>query len=429
MWEKLDWFWIEVQKYKNDNSYPELLLSAFKSLSFYDIEDCWNILNKMSCCKTKKSDFRNIVNDKSCEMFELLLNELKNKFENKIKISSNCQPKNNLCISFSFTDDYKTFNYSYQYCDRVNIENRQWIILPSKVTELFNKFKIKETNITNHCNNVDEIKKVISWNNVPMLYDDYLFGSYLDKNKFTCIGGFYIEDSTKVIRQINNNIIDELSKIYLKKYCSSINDVKFLIDNCLKKYEIINKVVDRFNNGSIYGFSYKGNRIILFEIDNRSITYKNKSFIYELSRENDIKEFLIECIDDGINDFNSCATAIDVITDISKYSNETWEFNLDIETKSIVIKLNYSIPYYESYTKRMYADTKVIVDDMFNDNFHFVNYHNEVKRFLDNRIAPVMEKLIDDVIYDYNSNHINSALCKATEVKRIQKEEYECRNN
>lgn len=428
MWEKLDWFWIEVQKYKNDNNSPELLLNAFKSLSFYDIEDCWNILNKMSCCKVIRNDCRNIVNDKSCEMFELLLDNIKHKYENKIKIISNCKPKNNLYISFSFIDDYKTFNNSYQYCDSLNIENRQWIISPSKVTELFDKFKIKEADITNHCNNVDEIKKVISWNKAPMLYDDYVFGLYLDKNKFSCRCNFYIDDATKVIDQINNNIIDEVSKIYLKKYCSNINDVKFLINNCLKKYETIYKVVDKFDYGSTYGFSYKGNRIILFEIDNRCISYKNESFIYELSRKNDIQEFLSKCIDDGINDFNSCTTAIDIITDIRKYSNETWEFNLDIDTKSIVIKLNYIIPYYESYTKRMYADIKVIVEDIFNENFHFVNYHNEVKKFLDNRIAPEMEKLIDDVIYEYNSSHINSALCKATEVKRIQKGECECQN-
>lgn len=428
MWEKLDWFWIEVQKYKNDNSNPDLLLNAFKSLSFYDIENCWNILNKMSCCKAIRNDCRNIVNNKSSEMFKLYLDEIKNKFEGRINISYNCQPKNNLYISFSFTDEYKIFNDSYQYYDKVNIENKAWIILPSKIIELINEFKIKENHIANHCNNVDEIKKIITWNKAPMLYDNYLFGSYLDKNKFSCRCGFYIEDATKVISEINNNIIDEVSKIYLKKYCSSINDVKLLIDKCLKKYETIYNVVDRFNYGSTYGFSYKGNRIILFEIDNRCITYKNKSFVYELSRENDIKEFLNECIDDGIIDFNSCATAIDMITDIRKYSNETWEFNVDIETKSIIIKLNYTIPYYESYIKRMYADTKVIVDDMFNENFHFVNYHNEVKRFLDNRIAPTMEKLIDNVIYDYNSTHINSALCKATEVKRIQKEECECQN-
>jgi hypothetical protein len=66
---------------------------------------------------------------------------------------------------------------------------------------------------------------------------------------------------------------------------------------------------------------------------------------------------------------------------------------------------------------------------MFNENFHFVDYHKDVNDFLNKRIAPAMEELINAVICEYNLNHLNSALCKTSDIKKLTKEECECQNN
>jgi hypothetical protein len=201
----------------------------------------------------------------------------------------------------------------------------------------------------------------------------------------------------------------------------SKSDIKNSIDDCLRCYKLIYNLLDLHTNDNEYGFYYKGNKVISFYITNDQIIYKNKILNYIFVKKDAIKNFLKECINEGIDELNECITVIDMITDVKHYSNNTWEFNIDIENKSIVITLNYIIPYYDAYIKRVSANKSVNVSNMFNDDFHFTDYHKEVKEFLNNRIAPAMESLINEVVQSYNTNHITSALCKKSETKSVNK--------
>jgi hypothetical protein len=194
MWEKLDWFWIELQKYKNGESNDEEILKSFSSLNFYDIEDCWNIISKMSCFKNIKNEFRNIVNNKSIEKENELLEDIKDKFESKLAyIEIYCKPKNDLRLTFRLTEFYDFCLYGSK---SIYLENKAWIVLPSKILSLFDKFRDEEELITKHCENVDKIKNTLTWNNAPMLYDDHVLGSYINinSNRYNRFN-MYVEDA------------------------------------------------------------------------------------------------------------------------------------------------------------------------------------------------------------------------------------------
>lgn len=419
MWEKLDWFWIELQKYKSNETTAESLLNTFSSLDFYDIEDCWNIINKMSCCKNIKDDCRNIINDKSRQKFKELLQEITDKFEGKVEFNTfYCEPKNDLYLSYRLVESYKLNSYSYG-SERIVCENRTWIIPPSKVLLLFNIFKEdKEELITNHCKNVDTIKETFTWNNAPMLYDNYVFGSYLGMNfnDYVRYNG-YIDDSEKVTNMINDDILDKVSEFYIDKYFMNKSNIRCYIYDYLKEFELLFNLLDASINDDEYSFSYKGDKVISFTITSDYILYKNKEFRYNFVKEYVIKEFLKECINSAIEELKNNRLILDIIADIKYYSNKTWEFNMDIESKSMIVILNYTIPYYDTYTKRVSENKYIDISDMFDENFHFNNYHEDIKNFLNNKIAPAMEELINEVIDNYNSNHINSALCKKSDVK------------
>lgn len=437
MWEKLDWFWVELQKYKNGESTSESLLETFDYLDFYDIEDCWHIINKMSCCKNIKDECRDIINNKSQEKFKELLQEIIDKFEGKLKFYDFCcEPRNDLYISYIIDEKYKLNSSSYSYgsngFNRITCDNRTWFIPPSKVILLFNKFKEeKEELIMSHCKNVEILKNTFTWNNAPMFYDKNVFGSYINMNfnDYTDRNG-YVYDSGKVINSINNDIVDKVSSFYEDKYLMGKSDIRNYIDSCLKEHKIINNLLESFVSYDGYSFYYKGNKVMYFRITSDLISYKNKELSYNFVKDIIIKEFLKECIDLGVSEINDCIPAIDIITDIKCYSNKTWDLNVDVESKSMIITLNYTVHYYDAYIKRVSKSKHVDISDMFETNFYFKNYHEGVNNFLDARVAPQMEHLVKEVLHEYNSNHINSVICRKSDIKSLTtKEECECQNN
>lgn len=415
MWENLDWFWIEVQKYKNDPNNANNLLDAFKSLDFYDTEDCWNIINKMSCCKNLKDDFRNIVNDKSKQKCNELLKEIKSKFENKLEsIDVFCEPKKDLYLSFRLSEVYRKYSYGEEI---LYYYNKSWTILPSMVLELFNRFKQDyELLIIKHCDTVDKLQNYYTWNRAPMLYDYFLFGSYLkvDINEYDK----YLDDAEKIIEKTNNKIIDELSKYYKNNFCMTKYEIFNYINDYLCKFKLIYDLLHLHTNDGVYCIAYKDIKIMSFIINDDAIKYKNEILYYTFAKKDITQKFIKNCIDSDIYELINNIPIIEMMSEIYQYSNETWRFDFDIEKQSIIITLNYLIPYYDKYKKQVSQNKYIDISYMFNDNFHLDDYHKEINNLLNNIIAPAMDTLIDEVIENYNKSHINSALCRYSEVTR-----------
>jgi hypothetical protein len=210
----------------------------------------------------------------------------------------------------------------------------------------------------------------------------------------------------------------------------SKNDIKNSINDCLRNYKLIYYSLDLHTDDNEYYFCYKGNKVISFFINNDEILFKDKVFNYNFTKKHLVEDFIKDCVNIGVNELKDSIPIINIVSDIKRYSNSIWSFKLDIENKAIAITLNYIIPYYDEYTKRVFETKFVYIENMFDENFHFVDYHKEVHEFLNEIIAPAMEDLINEVVSDYNLNHITSALCRKSEVDLLStKEECECQNN
>lgn len=82
-WERLDWFWVELQKYKADKSTIDDVIQLFSLMDYTDMIWCYlNITGKS--CASNKDDFIKLINGNFLEQVERLL--LENISESKYDI-------------------------------------------------------------------------------------------------------------------------------------------------------------------------------------------------------------------------------------------------------------------------------------------------------------------------------------------------------
>ena len=69
MWEKLDWFWIELQKYKNNKSNLQNVIDKYSTLEYGDMDLCISIIKKMKCLNLYKALIP-LINKRFCEIIK-----------------------------------------------------------------------------------------------------------------------------------------------------------------------------------------------------------------------------------------------------------------------------------------------------------------------------------------------------------------------
>lgn len=137
-WERLDWFWNAMQKYKNNELGLDSVFEFFKCLDIFDKEICFDLLKKQTCIKSNNQDFRNIINDEAVEYWN---NNAKNIIQNKIEFGS-CiiRPRNQIIINYHYIDAAGFEQHRFN-----SFSNQEWTIRPSKLTKIINSIKLKIT--------------------------------------------------------------------------------------------------------------------------------------------------------------------------------------------------------------------------------------------------------------------------------------------
>lgn len=159
-WERLDWFWIEMQKYKQGNISIDNVFIAFSKLDLFDKEICFDLLKKQSCIKGNNQNFRDIINK---EVKKFWKDNATTLIKNEITFDSyTIEPRTEIKVYYHFT----SIN-GYRQSDFAFCQNQEWIIRPSKVLDLINK-------ISNH---IKAINTDIQ-NNEKY---EILFGEVIDK--------------------------------------------------------------------------------------------------------------------------------------------------------------------------------------------------------------------------------------------------------
>lgn len=133
-WERLDWFWIEMQKYKRGEKSIDHVFVAFSKLDLFDKEICFDLLKKQSCIKGNNQKFRDIINKESKDFWE---NNAHSLIKNEITFDSyTIEPRTEINIHYQFT----SIN-GYKKSDYIFCKNQEWIIRPSKISNIINKIK------------------------------------------------------------------------------------------------------------------------------------------------------------------------------------------------------------------------------------------------------------------------------------------------
>lgn len=154
-WERLDWFWIEMQEYKQGNKTLDYVFSMFEKLDLFDKEICFDLLKRQSCIKSSNQQFRDIINKESIEYWN---NNAKNMIGHKIKfISCDLKPRSEIYIWYTFLTDngYRDNNY-------LKHNNREWIIRPSIIVEVIKQIQHRILYVNCEAKNKDVYENIIS---------------------------------------------------------------------------------------------------------------------------------------------------------------------------------------------------------------------------------------------------------------------------
>lgn len=123
-WERLDWFWEEIGKFKNNLCELPKVIDTFSAMDISDQEECYELLHKQSCFKPAISEIRAVYNENfkqyyTKEKIEELLGYDNFKCE-KIYFSNLNKSSIEIQGRFILSTDgfYKEFNYCFEEGDR-----------------------------------------------------------------------------------------------------------------------------------------------------------------------------------------------------------------------------------------------------------------------------------------------------------------------
>lgn len=154
-WERLDWFWVEMQKYKQGEKSLDDVFFAFSKLDLFDKEICFDLLKKQSCIKGNNQNFRDIINQEVKKYWE---NNAFNFIGNDITFDSYViEPRTEIKVYYHFT----SIN-GYRQSDFVFSQNQEWIIRPSKILSLINRINKQIETINTEIQNNEKYQNIFA---------------------------------------------------------------------------------------------------------------------------------------------------------------------------------------------------------------------------------------------------------------------------
>lgn len=247
-WERLDWFWVEMQHYKQGIKTISNVFDTFSKLNLFDKEICFDLLKRQSCISGNNQKFRDIINKEVVDYWTTNASTL---IGNKIKFDCcTMKPKNFIYICYHFTsiDGYRRIEY-------INISNKEWIIRPTKIQSIINRIikKIEYTNAEIENTKTYNIifEKVI--NKISSMFKFCGCIWFLDISNYSLKIGIkngYTLYHTAILNvsYVQFSSFANENSIKRKNYEISFDNVyKFLMKNLEKKIRDIYNYVDKYD--------------------------------------------------------------------------------------------------------------------------------------------------------------------------------------
>ena len=232
-WERLDWFWSEMQRYKNREVSEEKVFECFKCLDIFDKEICFDLLKKQSCIKKSNQTFRDIINEESIKYW---FDNAAKIIQNEVSFYNTCiiKPKKNISIDYEYVDVNGCKQHGYAWND-----NREWIIRPSELLKIINDIKnsiFRRNEFTINQQLIEDISFEVL-NNISKIFDTEsgIWRFIINKGGTFKIGlkeGYNVSrsarDSIRYFDFVGGNFdftYENIYKIFIKKITISMREV------------------------------------------------------------------------------------------------------------------------------------------------------------------------------------------------------------
>lgn len=367
MWERLDWFWNEVQNYKNENSSTQNVIDKFSQLTYEDMEFCIEIIKKIKCkdlfyslIPVINSNFMNIINDFSIKPYDKI--EFIQESPRILYVSFLMDSINGMVNYYYGFAVYGNFNYYnqklllevIQIVNSDGFKNKKIKNMPhkkafEKIHELHPKFRI---------NMYEGNREYISATNIENYYTFYKFvyeNTYYHLSSSSSID--YLE---RYIKQYERQIyIDKQNELYKTKLDKIINskwykkfifganqimchdsDLKIIEDKSISYQSFKISVKDYYINKTIFSVDLMDEKLVFNDykniINELKLNIDNNSML-----KNNIIQFR-DNIDELVAKINMSNNKLWICSIISDYNNTQFCIEIKLLDKRNRLYINYN---------------------------------------------------------------------------------------
>ena len=363
-WERLDWFWIDLQKYANDKDSLEVLKSSFRKLTYED--KTWVYLNiKNKSCMDIKNEFINIINDEFLEWIDFLVGKYKN--DTRFKITR-IELKRSMYFYINYYNEgYKATVYSKDFIKykgiykKENIDNLEFI-----VEEKSHKLD-KMVEYIHDLEQIPYVQKIIPYGGeqAKSRYSihDIKFNICFQDNFFNKYIKNYIGTETWIdYNSLTPNIIENFYKYNLEKFKENFYENEFykmVLEKDPDFMIVINTLHKKCN--SLQGFDFKVSnnyKTIRLFYHSQSLFYwefKDSYIFGEFEKEllKQINEKISQQIEFSKMNRNKKAKITKIVNSYIKQINSRpttkWTFRVDYKKRWVIGLLGYEMYFEPNY--------------------------------------------------------------------------------
>ena len=355
-WERLDWFWCDLQDYKKKHKSQDDVLAAFSALDYSDKLWCYYSLKNKSCVDLKELFLQNINKD-----FTDMLNSFRNE---KIKITLNhISPK---VYEVIMRANFEYLDYDIHEISKVKVNVNKGNVLPLDIkSEIAYEIEVLKHFISNGELLIKRINELSDLEYVESIipYSHWAATNYnfheLDF-KIRYIGNVHSEDEKEFVgeERVRSDSIFEMHlekayKDFMSQAFSRLADEKFRHNlNENSKYQAVMSSLSSLCEG--YDFSIKtfdsGRRIALkdgtdilceYNITNEKLNAGFEEELEELFTSEINKQIKNkDTVDLLVNEINSCKNGLWKIepTLLDHYSLRLYDGDKCVGQKSVLLK-------------------------------------------------------------------------------------------
>lgn len=328
-WERLDWFWIEMQKYINGESTDEDVLLSFDKLDYSDKLWCYYSTKKKSCVELKEL-FKNNIN----QHFFNLLDSLK---DEQIEVTfKQVSPK---IYEVQYRTEFSYLDYTLMESDTIKVKVQKGNILSLEYKEDIKKNFTRLQERIRQCENI--LKRVNHISALPYVKSIVPYSHWASENYNFCTLNFNIEfedyvhsksiketigKTSIVANQLSESLIKETYERYKKDALVDLENefMKYALIGNQSYQNVISELKDMCNKTDYLQLRVSNDQRRITLLDGYSSIFEyeyNKQYIFGVFEKN-IKENISSCIEKQIEQHNQINFYVNMI---NSCKNQMWK--------------------------------------------------------------------------------------------------------